>query len=130
MMLHRILLIFALVLTATAALAADTVPKVLQRFPPQFPFEAYKEGLSGSALVQFVVDVDGTVSNVVIVNATREDFGHSSAACIVKWKFSPGKKNGRVTRSRLQQTFAFDHPKKKPANQASEPTARSGRGSP
>jgi TonB family protein len=85
-----------------------TPPIPVQRFAPRFPFEAKRAGVSGIAVVEFMVGKDGNVSDAVVVQATRKDFGDAAVKCILEWKFRPGKVDGRVTEFKLRQEFPFD----------------------
>jgi TonB family protein len=66
-----------------------------------------KAGKNGDALVEFTVEHDGSVHNVVIVRATNEAFGQAAAGAIARWKFRPGTIDGQPVRTRMQQPFGF-----------------------
>ena len=83
-------------------------PAVITRFQPIYPFEQKRAGITGEAIVEFVVDVEGNVSEARVVKATNEAFGLSAVACIRKWKFKPGIVDGRPMAARMQQVFGFD----------------------
>ena len=115
MNLHR-LIFAALFLLPSLFLRADSTPPApklipptpIEQFAPRFPFAAKKDGVSGTAVVEFAVGKNGKVSDVVVVQATRKDFGDSAVECISKWKFRPGKVDGRVSVFKIRQTFPFD----------------------
>jgi protein TonB len=82
-------------------------PAVVARFQPVYPFEQKRQGISGEAQVEFVVDTEGNVRQARVVAATNEAFGLSALACIYKWKFKPGIVDGRPVNTKLQQSFTF-----------------------
>jgi TonB family protein len=95
-------------LLAGCVTAPDALPVLVHREEPMYPLEALRDGVPGSASVEFVVEADGTVSHPNIVSASRRDFGLSAAACVRKWTFRPGVKNGHLVRTRMEQSFAFE----------------------
>jgi TonB family protein len=96
------------VVLAGCVTAPDTLPVLLHREEPMYPLEALQDGVAGSASVEFIIEVDGTVSHPNIVSASRRDFGLSAAACVRKWTFKPGVKNGMLVRTRMEQSFVFE----------------------
>ena len=96
-----------------AAQPSLTKPKAISRADPVFPFGLFTAGTSGSAVIEYTVDTQGKVVNPKVVSATHPDFGRSALDCITRWKFEPGKKDGRPVSVRMQLEFAFDNPKKK-----------------
>ena len=129
MNIHR-LLFAAIFLLSSLSLLADSTPPApkiimptpIQQFAPLYPLAAKMDGASGSAVVEFAVGENGRVSGVVLVQATRKDFGDSAIACISKWKFRPGTVDGHVRIFKLQQTFPFNLGNSE-ANQSPEATA-------
>ena len=66
-----------------------------------YPRDMQREGIGGTARIQFIVDVDGKVSadSVEILGSSRETFGEAAASAIADIEFLPGKKDGRAVRS-------------------------------
>lgn len=85
----------------------DVKPAPRYRVPPQYPAALRREGLSGRAVVQFVVDTAGQVQNVRVVSATRYAFGEAAAAAVSKWRFSPAEKDGQVVATEMQVPLEF-----------------------
>jgi protein TonB len=112
MNLYRIITILFCLVAVPALHAEDRPPAAIEQFKPQYPFEEFQKGVSGVATVEFIVGTDGRVSNVTVAKASQPDFGFAAAACISKWKFKPGIKNGKTVGTKLRLDFAFDHPKK------------------
>ncbi|HLP06783.1 MAG TPA: TonB family protein [Opitutaceae bacterium] len=85
----------------------DVKPKLIDSPAPIYPFALKQQGITGEAVVQFIVTEDGAVHDVIVVNATHEGFADSAAAAIRRWRFEPGVFNGRAVATRMQQSFPF-----------------------
>lgn len=86
----------------------DKQPMVRVRAQPVYPYALKYNGVSGSALVEFIVDTNGMVREAQVVRATHPAFGAASVEAIRRWQFSPGIKDGRTVYTRMQQEFYFD----------------------
>lgn len=86
----------------------DVIPKRIHIAQPVYPFELRRAGISGSAKVAFVVDKDGKVIDLHIVEATQPGFGEASVKCVKKWTFSPGLKQGRPVAVSMYQVLTFE----------------------
>jgi TonB family protein len=73
-----------------------------------YPTSARELGLSGKVIASFVVEKDGSVSNVEILRAAGKDFD-AEAIRVIKsmpnWK--PGKQNGKPVRIRFTLPITF-----------------------
>lgn len=76
------------------ALAAQAAPKVVKKVPPEFPVEASKKGIStGSVKAKLIIEADGKVSDVEIVEAEpKRVFDRAVKSALMEWKFEPGEK--------------------------------------
>ncbi len=74
--------------------AAHAAPKVVKKVPPEFPAEASKKGIStGSVKAKLIIEADGKVSDVEIVEAEpKKVFDRAVKAALMEWKFEPGEK--------------------------------------
>jgi TonB family protein len=86
---------------------ADVPPKLLFPARPIYPFNMRAAQLSGNATIGFIVEVDGTTSQVQVVNATDPAFGDSARECVTKWRFHPGEKAGRPVRVAMDLPIVF-----------------------
>lgn len=89
------------------ATANDRPPTNVVRADPEYPRDLMYRGIKGEADVEFTVDSDGSVRDVRVIHATRPEFGEAAAACMLKWKFTPGIKQGVPVAARLRQSFFF-----------------------
>jgi len=82
------------------------VPRVQGR--PQYPFEMRRAGISGEVTVDFIVDANGDVQNAYAVKSTQRDFEAAAVQAVSKWKFTPGRKNGRAVATHMQVPIVFN----------------------
>lgn len=87
--------------------AIDQAPTVRSHVPPGYPLELRRKGTTGSVLVEFIVDRDGTVISATATEATHVAFEAPAVAAVKRWKFRPGKKAGRAVNTRVRQVINF-----------------------
>lgn len=86
----------------------DTPPKVLRRIPPAYPFSAKRRRITGKVVVRFLVDVEGKVDNVKVLEAAPKGvFEDSVLSAINKWRFSPGVLEGKPVATWVTAPFEF-----------------------
>ena len=69
---------------------------------PIYPENLLKRRIEGFAVVAFLVELDGTISQCQVVEASDAAFGEAARAAIALWEFSPpqfGGKPGRIAMS-------------------------------
>jgi protein TonB len=86
----------------------DQVPRPLVQTMPVYPFALRRQGISGYAVIAFIVDAEGDVREVRVIQATHEEFGAAAVACVSQWKFQPGVRGGRKVNVRLSVPIHFD----------------------
>jgi protein TonB len=57
--------------------------------------------------VEFVVDEAGRVMHPFVVRSSRAGFEAPTLRAVEKWRFEPGKKDGRAVRFRMQIPVTF-----------------------
>jgi protein TonB len=85
----------------------DQVPVPRFQVAPQFPLEMRRTGTPGDVLVDFIVDARGEVQNAFALRSTHREFEAAAVQAVSKWKFRPGRKNGRSVASHLQVPIVF-----------------------
>jgi TonB family protein len=75
---------------------------------PQYPFNLRRAGISGDALVRFIVTADGRVVDVTAIRATHPSFGAAAAEAVSKWRYQPALKDGQPVACRLQVPIFFN----------------------
>lgn len=86
----------------------DNVPDARYRIAPTYPFEAKRNSLTGEVVVEFVVNERGEVLSPRIVRSTDSVFEAPTLRAVSKWRFSPGKKDGRPVRFRMMVPIVFN----------------------
>ena len=100
-------------------------PKLLHGVPPVYPEMARKEKLQGKVFLKFMVNVDGSVSDVkvlrtaVYADSSGSDmsvlpgpkvsmlFRHAAIAAILQFRFKPAEHNGKVVPIWMTQPITF-----------------------
>jgi protein TonB len=85
----------------------DQIPEPTYRADPQYPFEMRRQGISGEVTIEFIVDTTGAVNGAFAVKSTHREFEANAVSAVSKWKFKPGKKNGRNVNTRMQVPIVF-----------------------
>lgn len=81
------------------------VPKYQAR--PHYPPEMRRTGISGEVVVDFIVDPNGEVQNVHALRSTQREFESAAIEAVSKWKFRPGRKDGRNVPTHMQVPIVF-----------------------
>jgi protein TonB len=85
----------------------DGPPRTRVQTPPPYPVEATHTGATGTVMVEFTVDEMGGVLNPRVVSSTHSIFNAAAVQGISRWKFEPGKRNGRVVRFKMMVPIVF-----------------------
>lgn len=104
----------------------DAPPKAIFRHKGVFP-TALGTVEKGSAVVEFLIDEEGTVRLPRVLSSTELEFGYAAVQAVSGWRFEPPKSGGKPVVTRATLTFDFVRPKKTPeANEATlQPTKQS-----
>ncbi|KPN16957.1 hypothetical protein AO715_02395 [Xanthomonas sp. Mitacek01] len=75
---------------APAATAAPAQLRPLSTPAPRYPADALRAGTRGEVMVEFTIDVDGSVSNARVVRADPpRTFDREALAAVRRWRFEP-----------------------------------------
>lgn len=85
----------------------DNKPVPTTRVAPNYPGEAKRLGLSGTVVLRFIVDHRGNVADVEVVSAEHTEFVRAAAEAMLRWRFTPGRKNGRPVGTRMEMPMKF-----------------------
>lgn len=92
------------------------VPMALTQ--PIYPPELHAAGIEGEVNLSFIVEVDGSVSNPVVVSSDNDGFNASAIAAVSNWRFFPGRlRDGKPVRVRMAVPIKFmirEHPSLRP----------------
>lgn len=74
----------------------------------KYPKDAIKKGMQGAVVVQFVVEPDGSVSNVHVVRSVFPSLDTEAVRMVKAMpKWSPGMQNGKPVRVRFNVPMRF-----------------------
>ena len=85
----------------------DNSPRTRSQVAPIYPYEARVAGRTGEVLVEFVVNESGHVLDPHVLRASDPIFEKPTLQAVAKWRFEPGRKDGRVVRFRMTVPVAF-----------------------
>ena len=76
----------------------------------KYPLYAQENGIQGKVLVSFIVETDGSVSNIKIVKSIDKDLPREVVRCVklTNGKWISGMKNGEKTPIEMEIEFVFD----------------------
>ena len=86
----------------------DVPPKMQRHAMPGYPFNLRRSGISGEAVIRFVVDTRGKTRDIEILSSTHEEFGAAAAATVAKWRYDPARKNGQPVNVHLRMPMIFN----------------------
>jgi protein TonB len=87
----------------------DHPPRPLVKMPPMYPFKAKRLEIEGYVKVKFLVDEEGAVSRLSILEASPKGvFEASVLQSLPTWKFSPGVIMGEPVASWVVTTIRFE----------------------
>lgn len=78
------------------------------RDAPVYPHEMNRQGISGEVTLEFLVDTQGNVRDIIVLKSTHREFEAPAVAAVQKWKFRPGRKGGKAVVTRMRIPIAFN----------------------
>ena len=93
-----------------------SMPTVLKHVYPHYTAEAMRAKIQGSVIIECLVQPDGTVHDVTVVQSLDTEHGLDDEAVKTagQWTFRPGLKDGRAVPVRITIEMAFSiSPKKR-----------------
>ena len=73
-----------------------------------YPPVAAENGIQGRVLVRFVVERDGTITNVSVAKGVDASLDHEAVRVVKKMpKWNPGKHNGKPVRTKFTVPITF-----------------------
>lgn len=87
----------------------DQPPQAVVRVPPPYPYQARERGIEGVVQVKLLVNADGTVGQVQILDARPKGmFEDAVMKSVPQWKFNPGKVEGKAVTAWVVTAVRFD----------------------
>jgi TonB family protein len=75
---------------------------------PVYPNKLNGTGVSGYAIIDYVIEADGRTTHVQVVEASNRYFAVSARSAVDAWKYRPAFVDGKPVALRAQQKFQFD----------------------
>ena len=85
----------------------DRIPRARSQPPPAYPAALRHDGIEGTVVVEFKVDLDGNVYSATVLSATNPGFVDSALRAVERWKFEPGRKTGKKVRFRMSVPLVY-----------------------
>lgn len=85
----------------------DVKPTVIFQARPIYPQSLRASGERHEVVLDFKVDVDGTVADLKTVRSTHPEIAEAGAEAVKKWQFMPGEKSGLRVNTRMQMPIVF-----------------------
>ncbi len=86
----------------------DQPATLVRRVKPRFPQQAKNLAVSGDVVVEFIVDVDGRVSQLLNIRAPHPSFKAEVREAIAQWKFKPARNQGVPVKQKVQIVIGFN----------------------
>ncbi len=86
----------------------ERTPRAKVQLAPDYPAAMRAAGIEGGAVVEFDVDASGAVVTARVVQETAREFGDAAVRAILKWRFEPGRKDGRAVPFRMVVPVGFN----------------------
>jgi len=87
----------------------DNTITPITKTPPIYPFQAKRRGIEGWVKVKFLVNIDGMVEKISIVESEPEAvFEESVLDTLPKWRFTPGTMEGIKVNTWVITTIRFE----------------------
>ena len=87
---------------------ADRPPQMRTPTAPRYPVWLRRQGVNGVAEIAYLVEKDGSTSQVQVVAANDVDFGEAARAAVTQWRFRPGLRDGAPVRVAVKQVVHFN----------------------
>jgi protein TonB len=82
-------------------------PVVIRRIEPIYPPLAIRARMSGSAVLQCIIDKSGRIRDVRVVTSTFSAFEQPAIDAVQQWLFAPGTLNGQAVDTIFELTVRF-----------------------
>jgi len=89
--------------------SVDEAPKPTHRAAMEYPGKARKSGITGYVLVNLLVNQDGSVANVKVLESEPAGvFDAVAVAGVKEWKFKPAQYKGQAVKVWAKQKISFN----------------------
>jgi TonB family protein len=85
----------------------DVPPRVIEASPPRYPAEYARQRITGTVILQFIVDENGRPADIKIVSLTHKGFADAAIEAAKNYKFSPAYYQGKPVKVRAKLPITF-----------------------
>jgi periplasmic protein TonB len=71
-------------------------PEPSLQVEPIYPYELKQDNVEGEVVLVFLVDRQGQPRDIYVLSSTHPGFEQAAIQALQKWRFRPGKKDGKV----------------------------------
>lgn len=82
-------------------------PRPVRQIEPSYPADLKKRKIGGWVDVEFIVDERGNVTNPIVTRFEHPEFEQPALEAVQKWKFTPGKIDGKPVKVRVTIPVVF-----------------------
>jgi TonB family protein len=93
--------------SGTGSVKLDRAPKARKVTTPEYPPELKSSRIEGSVEVEFMVNTDGTTSEVHVVSSTNPGFEGAAIEAILSSNFRPAQAKGKAVRTKVKIPITF-----------------------
>lgn len=87
----------------------DAIPMTTMKLKPVYPYRARRTHITGAVDIRFLVDTTGSVRMLEILKAVPPKiFEDSVRQAVTRWKFQPGRKDGKPVNTWMVTTIKFE----------------------
>jgi protein TonB len=106
---------FALLLLAAAATATpqellNAAPSVIRKVEPEYTRQAIEAKVEGSVMLAFVVKIEGTPSEIRVIQGLGKGLDEKAIECLEQWRFRPAARFGSLIAARATVEIKFRMP--------------------
>jgi TonB family protein len=83
-------------------------PRITQAQQPVYPADLAEKGEVGGVILEAVIGVNGTVTNLKVLRSSRPEFAQAAIAAVERWSFIPAHKDGALVESRWSLSLCFE----------------------
>lgn len=91
-----------------AEMALPTHGPLVTHMPrPRYPRAMHLQQIEGTVMLEFVVEIDGSVQKVRALEASHPAFVEPSIEAVRSYRFIPGRKDGRLVKVRMKVPLCY-----------------------
>ena len=86
----------------------DTLPRVINAVPPQYPYKAKRDEITGYIKLRFIVTKEGDAIDTTVVESNPKGvFDKSALEALESYRFKPGIKDGKAVDVQVNLPIKF-----------------------